>query len=99
MDSAPNGYFAIVEGAVPAQDQAAACTIGGRSIRDLVAEVARQARLTIAVGTCASDGGLAAASGGATGASGIRNLVPSGRLVSLPGCPVNPWNLAATIVT
>lgn len=96
--SAPNGYFAVVEGAVPSDDQASACTIAGRALRDVVADVARAARLTIAVGTCATDGGLAAASGGTTGASGIRNLVPSGRLVSLPGCPVNPANLTAVIV-
>ncbi len=90
-------YLAIVEGSVPTADGGAWWTVAGRPVRDVVRDVSAGAVGTIAVGSCAFDGGLSAASGGATGAVGV-GQVASGRVVSLPGCPVNPWNLAATIV-
>ena len=92
-----DGFLAIVEGAVPTADDGAWWTVGGRPIRTVIHDVTAAAAGTIAVGSCAFDGGLSAAAGGASGAVGV-GQVASGRLISLPGCPVNPWNLAATIV-
>ncbi len=40
----------------------------------------------------------AAAAGGPTGAVGVAGVVPDGRLINLPGCPLNVENLTATIV-
>jgi hydrogenase small subunit len=90
-------FLAIVEGSIPTADRGAWWTVGGRPIREVVRDVSAAAIGTIAVGSCAFDGGLSAAAGGATGAVGV-GQVAQGRLVALPGCPVNPWNLAATIV-
>jgi hydrogenase small subunit len=54
---------------------------------------------TIAMGSCAVDGGLPAALPNLTGATGILNAIPSlGNHVNLPGCPANVVNLVATIV-
>ena len=53
---------------------------------------------TIAVGTCAFDGGLPAAACGPTGAIGAKDLVPGATVINLPGCPMNVQNLTATIV-
>lgn len=63
-----------------------------------MATVCGGARATIAVGSCAFDGGIAAAAGGPTGAVGVAALAPATALVNLPGCPVNVANLAAAIV-
>ena len=52
----------------------------------------------IAVGSCAFDGGAPGASGGPTGAVGVSQVAGDGRLINLPGCPVNVENLTATIV-
>jgi hydrogenase small subunit len=94
----PNGYIAVVEGGIPTADDGAYCTVGGRAFRDIVREVCDGALATIAVGSCASDGGSPAAAGGPTGAVGVAQVVPNALLVSLPGCPVNVKNLTATII-
>jgi hydrogenase small subunit len=98
MERYPDGYIAVVEGAIPTADGGAYCTVGGRAFGDIAREVTDGALATIAVGSCAFDGGLAAAAGGRTGAVGVERVMSGGRLVSLPGCPVNVDNLAATIV-
>jgi hydrogenase small subunit len=92
-----DGYLVIVEGSVPTAADGAMCTVAGRPIADVIREVSAGAAGTISVGSCAFDGGLNAAAGGATGASGAGGFV-RGKLVALPGCPVNAFNLAATIV-
>jgi hydrogenase small subunit len=98
MEKYPNGYIAVVEGGIPTADDGVYCMIGGRPFRDVVREVTAGALATIAVGSCAFDGGLPAASGGPTGAVGVGQVASGGVVVNLPGCPMNVDNLAATIV-
>ena len=98
MEKYPDGYLAIVEGGIPTADGGAHCTIGGRPFRDIVREVCDGALATIAVGSCAFDGGTPAARGGPTGAVGVGSVIADGRLIALPGCPLNVENLTATIV-
>jgi len=93
----PDGYLAVVEGAIPTADDGMACTVGGRPFRDVVREVCDGAIATIAVGACAFDGGAPGASGGQTRAVGVAEVAPNARLISLPGCPMNVENLTATI--
>ncbi len=97
MDLNANGYFAVVEGSIPDGASGAYCLIGGRPAADVVREVCAGALATIAVGSCACDGGAPAAGSNTTGASGVRSLA-GGRYMALPGCPVNPVNLAAVLV-
>jgi hydrogenase small subunit len=97
MDLNPNGYFAVVEGSIPNGASGAYCMIGGRPAADVVRDVCAGALATIAVGSCACDGGAPAAGSNATGAGGVKGLA-GGRYVALPGCPVNPVNLAAVFV-
>ena len=98
MEKYPDGYLAIVEGGIPTADGGVHCTIGGRAFQDVVREVCDGALATIAVGSCAFDGGTPAAGGGPTGAVGVAGVVKDGRLITLPGCPLNVENLTATIV-
>jgi hydrogenase small subunit len=91
-------YLAVVEGSIPLADNGVYCTIGGRSAIDIAKEVCTGAYATIAVGTCASFGGIPAASGGMTGAAGVGAAIPGLRLINLSACPMNGANLAATIV-
>jgi hydrogenase small subunit len=88
----------VVEGAVPTADDGMACTVGGRAFRDVVREVCDGAIATIAVGSCAFDGGAPGASGGPTGAVRVEEIAGDARLINLPGCPINVMNLTATIV-
>jgi hydrogenase small subunit len=94
-----NQYICVVEGSIPARDGGVYCTIRGRTALSIAQEVCTNALTTIALGTCAWDGGLAAAEPNPTGAVGVRDAVPGlGSLISLPGCPANVTNLTAAIV-
>jgi hydrogenase small subunit len=98
MEQFPGGYVAVVEGSIPLDADGVYCMIGGRPIADIVREVCDGALATIAVGSCAFDGGTPAAANGLTGATGAGSVVPDGRRINLPGCPLNAENLTATIV-
>jgi hydrogenase small subunit len=91
-------YIAVIEGSIPLAENGVYCTIGGRSAIDIAQEVCTNAYATIAVGTCASFGGIPAAAGGVTGAVGVSQAIPGLRLINLSACPMNGANLAATLV-
>jgi hydrogenase small subunit len=93
------GYIAVIEGSIPTADGGVYCTVGGRSALASVREVVRGAAATIAVGTCASFGGLPAARPNPTGAVGVLDVVPGAKnLINMPGCPVNAENITALVV-
>jgi hydrogenase small subunit len=98
MTTYPNGYIAVVEGGIPIADGGVYCTIGGKAFDQTVKDVCENALAVIAVGSCAFDGGLPAASGGPTGAVGASAVLPGKKVINLPGCPMNVQNLTATIV-
>ena len=96
-----DGYVLMVEGAVP--DAPAACTSGGAADAAVLQVAARGAALILAVGNCASFGGLPAAAPNPTGARSVADALlaaglPVGRLVALPGCPPLPQAVAGTLV-
>jgi hydrogenase small subunit len=92
-------YIAIVEGSIPTGENGAYCTIGGKSALQIAREVCSGALATIAVGTCATFGGLPAASPNPTGALGVADAVPGLKtLINLSACPVNAENLTALLV-
>jgi hydrogenase small subunit len=97
MQAAPHGYIAVVEGSIPLAEGGAYCTIAGRAFSDIVQEVCSGALATVAVGTCAVEGGLPAAIGGVTGAVALDDLLKR-PVINLPGCPMNGENLLAMIV-
>lgn len=92
-------FLCIVEGSIPTASAGVYCTIRGRTAQSIAQQVIPKARAVIAAGSCAWDGGLAAASPNPTGAAGVAQVVPGlTNLVNLPGCPSNVVNLAATVV-
>jgi hydrogenase small subunit len=92
-------YIAIVEGSIPTGEHGAYCTIGGRAAIDIAREVCGDALATIAMGTCATFGGLPAAAPNPTGALGVADAVPGVKnLINLSACPANVENLTALIV-
>ncbi|MGD8491892.1 MAG: hydrogenase small subunit, partial [Anaerolineae bacterium] len=98
MQDFPGQYVCIVEGSIPTAGGGIHCMIRGRTALSLVQEVTGNALATIALGSCAWDGGLAAALPNPTGAVGVRDAVPGlTPLISLPGCPANVVNLTATL--
>ena len=52
----------------------------------------------IAIGSCASWGGVPSADPNPTGAVGVDSVVSGKPIVNLPGCPPNPYNLLAVVL-
>ncbi len=92
------GHLVVVEGSIPIKDNGIYCTIGGRTAVDLLQEATRNAAAVIAVGNCATFGGIPAANPNPTGAVAVDELVRDVPVVNLPGCPLNVVNLTATVV-
>lgn len=91
-------YVLVVEGAIPAKDDGVYMQLGGRPALEVVSEVASQAAAAIAIGSCASWGGVPSAHPNPTGAVGVGSVVTGKPIVNLPGCPPNPYNLLATVL-
>ena len=99
MTRFPGQYVCVVEGSIPTAAGGIHCMIRGRTAQSIAQEVCNNALATIAVGTCAWEGGIAAAAPNPTGAVGVKDAVPGlATLLNLPGCPANVVNLTATIV-
>ena len=88
----------VIEGAIPLQDSGIYCRVGGKNFVDSVKETAAAAGAVIAVGSCASWGGVAAMSPNPTGCVGVQEVLPDRQVVNVPGCPPNPYNLLSTII-
>ncbi len=91
-------YVCIVEGAIPTRDQGIYCMIGGRTAIDILTEVGGQAGAVIAIGSCASWGGVPSASPNPTGAVGAHEILKGKPVVNIAGCPANPYNLLGTVL-
>ena len=90
-------YILVVEGALPTKDNGIYCKIGGRTAIDLVKECAADAGAVIAIGSCASWGGMPSTSPNPTGASSVAEILGK-PVVTIPGCPPNPYNFLTTVV-
>jgi hydrogenase small subunit len=96
------GYLLVVEGAVPKKDGGIFCVVGGRRATDTLVECAERAAAVVCVGSCASWGGVASAAPNPTEAVGAPQLLAERKvakpIVTLPGCPANPYNLLGTVL-
>jgi [NiFe] hydrogenase small subunit len=95
-------FFCVVEGAIPTADGGVYGMIGGRTMLSIAEEICPKAKAIIALGNCASYGGLPAAWPNPTGAMGVEGALGSGLsvpVVNLPGCPPNPVNFVGTLAT
>jgi len=91
-------YIAVVEGSISMKDGGVYGCAGGRTNLERARQVCGNAAVTIAVGSCASYGGIPAAAPNPTGAVGVSVAVPGANVINLPGCPVNTDNLTALVV-
>lgn len=89
MKEAAGKYLVVVDGSVPLGN-AGFSTIAGMSNLDMLNEVLKGAAAVLAVGSCATYGGLPAAQPNPTGAVAIGDLVKDKPVVNIPGCPPIP---------
>ena len=90
-------YILVVEGAIPVKDNGIYCKIGGHKAIDMLKECAADAAAVIAIGSCASWGGMPSTDPNPTGASSVGDVLGK-PVVTIPGCPPNPYNFLATVV-
>jgi hydrogenase small subunit len=91
-------YVCVIEGAIPTRENGIYCKIGDRTALDIVHEVADKAGAIIAIGSCASWGGVASADPNPTGATGAPMVLKGKTVVTIPGCPANPYNFLGTVL-
>jgi hydrogenase small subunit len=100
--STKNGYVLVVDGSVPAQWDSGYYVSAGRSGVARFRDAAEKAALVLAVGTCASFGGLPKADPNPTGAISISDLMIdqgiSVPLINVPGCPPIPEVITGVIL-
>ena len=89
-------FILVTEGATPLKDGGIYCKIGGRTALEILEEAAEMAGAIIAIGSCASFGGIPAADPNPTGATGTPMVLKGKTVVTIPGCPANPYNFLGT---
>jgi len=101
------GYILVVEGAIPMGAEGVFCDIGHNAngpitMKDAFDTLARNADAILAVGACASYGGIPAAPGNPTEAVSVTTAM--GQLgiikavINIPGCPIHPEWFVDTVV-
>jgi len=91
-------YVCVIEGSIPRAEVGSYCRVGGRTAIEMTKEIGGKAGAVIAIGSCASWGGLPSADPNPTGAVGVPKILEGKAVVCLPGCPPNPYNLLGTVL-
>ncbi|MGQ9696102.1 MAG: hydrogenase small subunit [Thermodesulfobacteriota bacterium] len=108
MNKQKNGYLLVVEGSIPTAQNGVYGAIGERnhqpvSMVDRVLEFGRDALAIIALGTCATFGGIPAAAPNPTGCVGTKELLQSRGLekpvINISGCPPHPDWFVGTVAS
>lgn len=94
-------FILAVEGSIPAA-MPEACVIGHERMTEQVVRAAQVAQAVVAVGSCASFGGIPAAESNPTGAKEVLRFLEENGVdkpgIRLPGCPAHPDWVVGTLV-
>ncbi len=91
-------FICVVEGSVPTKKDGIYCQIGGKKAIDVLKEVTGRAKAVVAIGNCASFGGVQSVDPNPTGATGVYKIIKNKPVINIPGCPPNPYNILATLI-
>ena len=100
METFKGKYLCVVEGSIPLHMNGQYGTIGAKAetFEEHLKRVAKNAAALVAVGTCATFGGVPAASPNPTGAVGVQDVIKGKPIINIPACPANPANITGTIL-
>jgi len=82
-------YILVVEGSIPVKHPEYS-TVGGQTNLDVLKKTAKDAAAIVAVGACASFGGLPHASPNPSDAVSVSEIIKDKPIVNIPGCPPIP---------
>ena len=93
-------YLLFVEGAIPMAMNGQYGTIGasGETFHEHLMRLSSDAAAVVAVGSCATYGGVPAAAPNPTGAVGVMDLVKGKPVINIPACPANPANMVGVVL-
>ncbi len=91
-------FVLVVEGSIPTKEQGRYMMLAGRPALDVLKDVGSKAAAVVAMGSCASWGGVPSADPNPTGARGVDSILTEKPVVNIPGCPPNPYNLLAVVL-
>jgi hydrogenase small subunit len=91
-------FILVVEGSIPTKENGNYMQVAGRPALEVLREIGSKAGLVVAIGSCASWGGVAAADPNPTGAQGVESILTNKTVVNLPGCPPNPYNFLSLVL-
>ena len=89
MEENAGEYILIVDGSIPTGNPAYS-TIAGVSNLDMLEEAAQNCAAIVAVGTCASFGGIPHANPNPTGAVSVSDIIKDKPIINVSGCPPIP---------
>ncbi len=89
MEENFGNYLVVVDGSIPTANPGYS-TIAGISNVDMLKETSKGAAAIVAVGTCASFGGIPHAAPNPTGAVGVTELITDKPVINVSGCPPIP---------
>jgi hydrogenase small subunit len=95
-------HILVVDGSIPTAENEWWMAVAGRSAIETLNEAMAEAEIVIALGTCATFGGIAAAYPNPSKAMGVdelmtARLIPTMPLVNISGCPPVPEVITGTI--
>jgi hydrogenase small subunit len=84
-------YVLVVEGSIPTKDNGQYLKIANTWGIDYLREVAQDAAAIVAIGSCASWGGVQSSGINPTGSVGVDQIIKDKPIINIPGCPPNPY--------
>lgn len=93
-------YLLFVEGSIPLGMDGLYGTIGAQAetFKDHLLRISKDAAAVVAVGSCATYGGIPAAAPNPTDAVGVMDVVKGKPIINIPACPANPSNMVGVVL-
>jgi len=96
MEENMGNYLVLVDGSIPLGNPGFS-TIAGISNYDMLMETVKGAAAVVAIGSCASFGGIPGADPNPTGAVSVKDLITDKPVINVPGCPPIPMVITAVL--